>query len=322
MRQFRKRRVVCGNERAMILSFDTSNYTTSACLFDHERGVVWQKRILLHPPENQRGLRQSDVVFLHTKNFENLLDGFPCVNVNAVVASARPRPIEGSYMPCFLVGKNYGKATANVIGCPFKTFSHQENHIMAALYSSGHMELMSKPFIAFHISGGTSDVLLVQPDVHGITISQLGGSLDLHAGQLIDRIGVKLGLLFPCGKEMEALAQKAEKSVPVKPSVRKFDFHFSGFENKANELIASAADPSSVSKFALDCVLMTLDKVIQNLKESYAELPILMAGGVMSNRYIADSLVKKYDRIYFSEPFYSSDHALGNAVLYDFLYQK
>jgi len=306
----------------MILSFDTSNYTTSACLFDHERGVVWQKRILLHPPENQRGLRQSDVVFLHTKNFENLLDGFPSENVNAVVASACPRPIEGSYMPCFLVGKNYGKAIANVMNCPFETFSHQENHIMAALYSSEHIELMNGAFIAFHISGGTSDVLLVQPNASGIAISQLGGSLDLHAGQLIDRIGVKLGLRFPCGKEMEALAKNAKKSVPVKPSVREFDFHFSGFENKANELIDSVDDPSVVSKFALDCVLMTLDKVIQNLRKRYAELPILMAGGVMSNRYIADSLIKKYDKIYFSDPFYSSDHALGNAVLYDFFHQK
>lgn len=306
----------------MILSFDTSNYTTSACLFDHKRGIVWQNRILLHPPENQRGLRQSDVVFLHTKNFENLLAGFPSENVDAVVASARPRPIEGSYMPCFLVGKNYGKAISNVMGCPFKTFSHQENHIIAALYSSGHMELMNEPFIAFHISGGTSDVLLVRPDANGITITRLGGSLDLHAGQLIDRIGVKLGLRFPCGKEMEALAKNAKKSVPVKPSVREYDFHFSGFENKANELISSATDPSVVSKFALDCVLKTLDKVIQNLRESYAELPILMAGGVMSNRYIADSLVEKYNKIYFSDPFYSSDHALGNAVLYDFLYQK
>ena len=306
----------------MILSFDTSNYTTSACLFNPAEGVVWQNRILLHPPENHRGLRQSDVVFLHTKNLETLLDNFPEIGVSAIVASARPRPVNGSYMPCFLVGKNYAKALSKVISCPFETFSHQENHIMAALFSSGHMELMNAPFIAFHISGGTSDVLYVEPDEKGIKIEQIGGSNDLHAGQLIDRIGVKLGMQFPCGKEIERLASDARDSIPIKTSVRGLDFHFSGFENKANELISSGADRSIVAKFALDCVLKTIDKVISSLRKKYPQMPVLMSGGVMSNRYIASNLSEKYERIYFSDPFYSSDHALGNAVLYNFLHQK
>ncbi len=306
----------------MILSFDTSNYTTSACLFDSESGVIWQNRILLHPPESQRGLRQSDVVFLHTKNFEELLSGFPHEKVTAVVASARPRPVDGSYMPCFLVGKNYAQSLANVLSCPFETYSHQENHILAALYSSNHMELMNAPFVAFHISGGTSDVLRVTPSEKGIEIKQLGGSLDLHAGQLIDRIGVKLGMQFPCGKAIEALALNATENIPIKTAVRDFEFHFSGFENKAEDLIASGTAPATVAKFALDCVLKTLDKVIANLRNQYPEMPILLAGGVMSNHYIADRLTEKHDNLYFSDPFYSSDHALGNAVLYDFLHQK
>lgn len=306
----------------MILSFDTSNYTTSACLFDRERGVVWQNRILLHPPESQRGLRQSDVVFLHTKNFETLLNGLPQEKISAIVASARPRPLEGSYMPCFLVGKHFGRSLANVLGCPFEAFSHQENHILAALYSSGTMELLKNPFVAFHVSGGTSDVLYVMPKENGISIEQIGGSNDLHAGQLIDRIGVKLGMQFPCGKEIEKLAQGATETLQVKTAVRDFEFHFSGFENKAEDLIEKGIPSANVAKFALDAVLKTIDKVISNANEKYSNIPILLAGGVMSNQYIAASLKAKYDNLFFSDPFYSSDHALGNAVLYDFLHQK
>ncbi len=306
----------------MILSFDTSNYTTSACLFDATQGIIWQNRILLHPPENRCGLRQSDVVFLHTKNFETILDGMPHEKIDAVVASARPRALEGSYMPCFLVGKHFAKSLANVLGCTFKTFSHQENHIFAALYSSGYMNLLKAPFIVFHISGGTSDVLMVKPSKDGVDIEQIGTSNDLHAGQLIDRIGVRLGLQFPCGKEVEKLAQQSTQNFAIKTAVRDFTFHFSGFENKAVDLINNKVQAPHVAKFALDAVLETIADVILNLNSKYDSTPILLAGGVMSNQYIASKLKEKYDNLFFSDAFYSSDHALGNAVLYNFLSQK
>ena len=321
MRSVCKRCFVRGTGKIMILSLDTSNYTTSACLFDGGE-VVWQNRILLHPAKDQRGLRQSDVVFLHTKNLEVLFKDFPSVKVDAVVASSRPRPIEGSYMPCFLVGKHYGISMANILSCPFECFSHQENHIMAALFSSGNMQLMNGEFIAFHVSGGTSDVLMVKPNDSGLVIEQIGGSEDLHAGQLIDRIGVMLGLQFPCGKEIEAMAAECDESLPVKTSVKGFGFHFSGFENQAQKLKTDGVNDALIAKFALDSVLKTLDKVVDSIRKEYADIPILFAGGVMSNRYIASAMVEKYSGIYFSDPFYSSDHALGNAVLYNFLHRK
>lgn len=321
MRSVCKRRFVLSTGKIMILSLDTSNYTTSACLFDG-REVVWQNRILLHPAKDQRGLRQSDVVFLHTKNLEVLFKDFPAVKIDAVVASARPRPIEGSYMPCFLVGKHYGISLANILSCPFEGFSHQENHIMAALFSSGSMQLMRSEFIAFHVSGGTSDVLMVRPQQDGLAIKQIGGSKDLHAGQLIDRIGVMMGLQFPCGKEIEALSMGCTEHLPVKTSVKGFDFHFSGFENQAQKLRSDGVGDALIAKFTLDCVLKTLDNVVDNIRKEYADIPILFAGGVMSNRYIASAITAKYSGIHFSDPFYSSDHALGNAVLYDFLHRK
>lgn len=300
----------------MILAFDTSNYTTSACLFDEQQGILWQNRIILHPPQNQRGFRQSDVVFLHTKNMEHLLDTLPqnaCIT--AIAASARPRPVDGSYMPCFLVGHNFAKSMAQVMNVPFYAFSHQENHIMAGVYSSGHTELIRDRFVAFHISGGTSDILLVSPNEQGIQIDQIGGCEDLHAGQLIDRIGVRLGLQFPCGKEIEQMAQSATQKLVNRVSVDKFSFHLSGFENQAQKLMEQHQSDNEIAKFALDAVLKTIDKVIANLRKEYPAIPILMVGGVMSNRYIAAKITAKYDGVLFSDPQYSSDHALGNAVL-------
>lgn len=303
----------------MILSVDTSNYTTSACLWEKEKGVVWQNRILLHPPEQQCGLRQSDAVFLHTKNLDTLFESYPNIRPDAIVASGKPRPLEGSYMPCFLVGKNFAKSMATIWNCPFTTFSHQENHIMAALYSADSMELLSGEFIAFHISGGTSDVLHVKANGNGLDVRSIGGSMDLHGGQLIDRIGVMLGLQFPCGKEIERLAADWAEPVKIKTAVNDMQFHFSGFENQARDLINQNAPVSQISKFALECILQTLSKVITNIRNRYADMPILLAGGVMSNRYIALELQKQHNQLYFSDPFYSSDHALGNAVLYDYL---
>ncbi len=302
----------------MILSVDTSNYTTSACLFDRKQGIVWQNRIILHPPEKQCGLRQSDVVFLHTKNLEILFRDFPKLSepIQAVVASSSPRRIEGSYMPCFLVGQNFATSVSKILGCKFETFSHQENHIAAALYSANKLDLLQDEFIAFHISGGTSDVLKVTYQDEKLNIEQIGTSNDLHAGQLIDRIGVMLGMQFPCGKEIEKLAQISDKTIPIKICVNEFSFNLSGFENRAQKLYSDGTDVATVAKFALDCILKTLDKVIANLKEKYGNIPILFSGGVMSNKYISASLKKKYENIYFSDPFYSSDHALGNAVLY------
>ncbi len=307
-----------GDEGKMILSVDTSNYTTSACLWNREQGIIWQNRILLHPAQQQRGLRQSDAVFLHTKNMETLFDSYPNVRPDAIVASARPRSVEGSYMPCFLVGKNWARAMASVWGCPFTTFSHQENHIMAALYSADCMDLLSDEFVAFHVSGGTSDVLHVVASKSGLSVENIGGSNDLHGGQLIDRIGVMLGFQFPCGKQVEEVASGWSEPIKIKTSVQGTQFHLSGFENQAKELIENGSTAAHVSKFALECILQTLSKVVLNIRSKSPNMPILFVGGVMSNQYIAQQLSAQFDQLYFSDPFYSSDHALGNAVLYDY----
>ena len=149
---------------SLYLGIDTSNYTTSVAVFDDETGEIIQQKKLLPVREGQLGLRQSDAVFHHTAQlhtlFERLAASADTKKIVAVGASARPRPVDGSYMPCFTVGENTAKILAAALQVPFFAFSHQEGHIAAALYGAGRPDLLNKTFIAFHVSGGTTEAVL------------------------------------------------------------------------------------------------------------------------------------------------------------------
>lgn len=62
-------------------------------------------------------------------------------------------------MPCFLTGMGTARAVAAVSGVPLYETSHQVGHVLAALYSAGKLGEREKPFLAFHVSGGTTDSL-------------------------------------------------------------------------------------------------------------------------------------------------------------------
>ena len=302
------------------VGFDTSNYTTSAALCDSEGHILANVRIPLPVKEGERGLRQSDAVFSHVKNLplacQMLREAARDVEVAAVGCSIRPRPAEDSYMPCFLSGKVAAEAYAAAIDVPIYTFSHQEGHIMAAMYSSGAMEsLLQAPFGAFHVSGGTTEMVLATPTACGFSLEMLGESADLHAGQAIDRIGVMMGLRFPCGKELEALAaQNTKKVATPKISVTDGVCHLSGLENLARKLWEETHDAPLVSAFALEFCGRTLKKMTEWFDRKYPNLPIVYGGGVMSNRYLQKVLSAR-GQTYFAEPQFSADNAAGIALL-------
>ena len=178
------------------LGLDTSNYTTSAALFDGEEGYNAGK--LLEVPEGQLGLRQSEALFQHIKalpdRMQELRKTGPLKDVAAVAASTRPREVEGSYMPCFLAGESLGRSLAHALNVPFFAVSHQQGHLAAAAWSAGHMELLDRPFLAWHLSGGTTELLYVEPDGVNVRAEKIGGTSDISAGQLIDVPGCCWGL--------------------------------------------------------------------------------------------------------------------------------
>ncbi|MDE6469996.1 MAG: peptidase M22 [Eubacterium sp.] len=306
----------------MYLGFDTSNYTTSVALFDGEN--IYQARQLLSVKNGERGLRQSDAVFQHIVNMPVLLNDVKnkIKDVRAVAVSTRPRNIDGSYMPCFLVGKNNAVCASSITGARLYETSHQVGHILAALYSVGKLDFINDQFIAFHVSGGTTEALLVEPDSKEIIkATVIAQSTDLKAGQAIDRAGVMMGYTFPCGKKLDELSQKSSKKFNIKPSMIGMDCSLSGIENKAKAMLDKGEGNEDISKFVLSSISCTIDKMTENLITKYDNIPIIYAGGVMSNTLIKTNIMSKYNNAYFAHPAYSCDNACGIAI-YAYLKDK
>ena len=297
------------------LGIDTSNYRTSAAIYNAETGEWVNRGGLLTVPEGAIGLRQSDALFQHTVRLHEKIEALPQGEVRAIGVSTRPRAVEGSYMPCFTVGLNTAKCLSSALGVPLYEFSHQAGHVAAAVYSSGHIELFDREFIAFHVSGGTTEALLVRPDEEKLlNIDIIGRTLDLNAGQAVDRVGVAMGLKFPAGAELEKLALKSQKVFNPKPCVKGTDCCLSGIENKCLDMIKSGEEQCDIALYCLDSVSAALEKMTKNILGKYGNLPLVFAGGVMSNSIIRQRFTKEFGA-YFAEPAFSADNAAGTAYL-------
>lgn len=300
------------------LGIDTSNYTTSVALYSDEHEMLQKKKLLPVKP-GACGLRQSDAVFHHVQQLpqmmELLLEDFEG-DIAAVGVSSRPRDREGSYMPCFTVGLGTAQVLSRVLKVPLYTFSHQSGHIAAAIYSAGCAELLEKSFLAFHVSGGTTEAVLVQPDKQNIFQATIAAAtLDLHAGQLVDRVGVMLGLDFPCGKELEKLAARYTQKLPkTRATLKGSNCCLSGIENTCRRFYETGASKEATAALCLQSIETTLEAMCRSLLQQYGELPVLFAGGVMSNGLIREQLSRSFDAR-FAAPEFSTDNAAGTAYL-------
>ncbi len=305
-----------------VIGFDTSNYTTSIAYFDETDGINCSK--LLPVKEGELGLRQSDAVFHHTRSLPELSGRlFSDMRLNSVTAigvSTRPRAVEGSYMPCFMVGFSHAKLLADVLQVPLFEFSHQQGHVAASLWSAGRMDLMEVPHLAWHLSGGTTELLLVEPDEKNVNCTRIGGTSDISAGQLIDRTGQMLGLPFPAGKHLDKLWKDAKKSDLFHVKCPDLTFSLSGVQNKVEQYFISCSDVCETAAYALRCVCYAVLKTTQNAKKIYPELPVVFSGGVTSNTMLREML-SSLDPV-FSEPQYATDNAMGIAVLTDRMQER
>lgn len=296
----------------MYLGFDTSNYTTSVATYD---GVnIKQEKKVLTVKHGEKGLRQSDAVFQHTVNMPDIMKSFEYSDIKAVGVSTRPRNIDSSYMPCFLVGANTANAVALTQNIPLYETSHQVGHILASLYFVNRLELIEKPFVAFHLSGGTTEALFVTPHKDEIISAEIiSQSLDLKAGQAIDRTGVMLGLDFPCGKELDRLSLLSDKEYKIKPSMKEMNCSLSGAENKAKQLIEKGECKEDIAKFVLTYVSSAIFEMLVRIVDRYGDFPVVFSGGVSSNSLLQNKIKKSFDA-YFPAPEFSLDNAAGCAI--------
>ena len=300
------------------IGIDTSNYTSSCAVYDSVNDEMISLKKLLPVAQGQLGLRQSDAVFHHTKNLPPLLSDL-CLQINdevsVVSASYAPRDAEGSYMPCFSVGEGFASVLSSAYRAKLCKFSHQAGHIAAALWSTGQTQLVEREFIAFHVSGGTTDVLYVRPDTDNVfSIEMIGSSLDLKAGQAVDRVGGMLNLGFPSGPALDDLATKSEKHFRVKPFFKDGCCSFSGVENKCRNMADSAEPASDIAKYCIDYICEAVRLMTKSAIEKKGNLPLIFAGGVMSNSIINKTLSDEFGA-HFAPAKFSSDNAAGTAYL-------
>ena len=306
------------NKKAVI-AIDTSNYTTSVSVMTVSGVLLANLKRPLPVKPGERGLRQSEAVFAHTVNIpeimrqaSNLLSEYEIV---AVGVSSTPRKQVGSYMPCFLSGIACAESIAAALGVKLYSFSHQCGHIMAAVYSSGSFDLLNGEFGAFHISGGTTELVRVTLLDDGFNAEVIGGTADLNAGQVIDRIGVYLGMSFPAGPALEKEALKNEKKIPKKKiSINGMTVNLSGLENMALKLYSDTGDVSLTAAFVFDHIGRSISAILDAYLEKYGNSKVVCAGGVMCNSIIKNMLARSYN-VCFAEAAMSADNAVGIAAL-------
>lgn len=300
----------------LAFGIDSSNYRSSAAICFND-GTYISNRRLLPVPLGERGLRQSDAVFAHTKQLPEIvtqtLADINTSDIACVGVSDRPRRLENSYMPCFLVGIGLAETLAAALRVPIYRFSHQEGHIASALLSADCLQLIDKPFIAFHVSGGTTEALLVEKDDLGFKTKIIAKTLDLNIGQIIDRVGVMLGLSFPSGEELESLALKGVVTKKIKPTIKGFDCALSGIENQCAKMIKDGETKENIAAFTLNYVAEVLAVMSAKLREEYGNLPFVYSGGVMADSIIKNRLVSNTS--FFASPELSGDNAVGIALL-------
>ena len=302
------------------LGIDTSNYSTSLCAFSRDKGIIYHDKRMLPVANGGLGLRQSDAVFEHTRILPQMIDKIATevdlTDTAAVGVSTRPRNIEGSYMPCFLVGLSVASAISAAAKVPRYEFSHQEGHLMAALYATTLHADGVKDFIAFHVSGGTTDAVLCSLDNGIFTINPLATSLDAHAGQIIDRIGVKMQLKFPAGAQLSELAKQSTSNSKLKPTLKGYNCCLSGLQNRCETMLKEGKDNFDVARFCLNSIAASLVEMTKALRMQYGSLPVIYAGGVMQSEVIRDYISARINSAYFASPAWlSADNAAGVAIL-------
>lgn len=306
------------------MGIDTSAYTTSIAIVDETHNVIFDDRKILQVKQGDRGLRQQEAVFQHLNNIPRMIDTLShkidLTKVKTVSASVKPRNLKESYMPVFKVAQGQAFVVSRILNTEYKEFSHQDGHIAAGILGSNLKH--KRTLLAFHISGGTSELLLVKDNKKNYDIELIGGTKDISAGQLIDRIGVRLGFTFPSGKELDMLSQKGNiisKNIPI--NTHDTWINFSGAETFFYRLIDGNICPKEdISNSVFYCIACALTNVVIEAIKVYDIDDILIIGGVAANTLIREILNERIHesgigKVYFPTPDYCTDNAIGTAFL-------
>ena len=189
---------------------------------------------------------------------------------------------------------------------------HQEGHIEAIRFYSPLRDVT--PLICFHFSGGTTEALLLEED----KLTIVGGSRDLAYGQVLDRIGVALGLDFPCGDAMDKIAVRSAGHPSIFTPIKVKDgyVNLSGIETQGQNALGKYPQ------------MQLIDDLFDKLSRSIMEMTLQLSYNMNQRFYLCRRrILQRYMRAYLAEHLYkdlnivfgknelSSDNAIGVALL-------
>ncbi|MEW6308221.1 MAG: O-sialoglycoprotein endopeptidase [Bacillota bacterium] len=302
----------------LYLGLDASSYTSSVALVDGAGELVADRRLPILVRAGDRGLRQSEVLFRHIGQLPEVLAGALTEAggpVMAVAASVRPRPDPASYLPCFRASRGLGMAVAAALRVPFVPVSHQEGHILAALRGR---RPPAERFLALHLSGGTTELVACAPEDRGLAVQSLGTGLDIHAGQFVDRVGVAMGLPFPAGPDLEALARQGTAGAVCLPvAVHGVRPSFAGPESAAMRALQAGAAPADVALAVLHCLARACEQSLRAAMDATGLRDIVLSGGVAANALLRERLEGRlgHARLHWPGSALATDSAAGPAWL-------
>ena len=296
----------------LYLGIDTSSYTTSVAVVDQAGSLLADVRRVLKVKKGEKGLRQQEALFQHLENLSALIESLDVDfrSIEAIAVSSRPRHDEGSYMPVFLAGLNCGKTISKALGIPLRRFSHQDGHAACGLMDNTGL----KKFLCLHISGGTTELIEADNQDENLVTHIVGGTLDISIGQLVDRIGIRMGYRFPCGAEMDKDSRTGNK-LPIDISIKIKDgwMNLSGLENK----FAKLTEDKNITNPDICCTLFhVISEIIEEIIVERIKIQeyekVVIVGGVAENTIVREHLISKVldDKVVFTRPGLSSDNAV------------
>ena len=197
-----------------------------------------------------------------------------------------------------LVGVNFAKALAYALSLPLVAVNHLEAHIYAAWLDRD--EPPPFPALALIVSGGHSDVVLMEGHPPEADYRRLGETVDDAAGEAFDKVARLLGLGFPGGPAIDALAATVEATslrLPRARLRRPYDFSFSGLKTKVARIARGEegdvpATAELAAAFQESVVDSLVTKGLQAARDHEAKC-IILAGGVAANSRLRSVLAQR-----------------------------
>lgn len=306
-----------------VLGIETSCDETGIALYDSEKGLLADalySQIEIHArfggviPElaSRDHIRKTLPLIQQTLTEANL----SLQDVDGIAYTAGP-----GLIGALLVGASIGRSLGMSLGLPTIGVHHMEGHLLAPMLEANPP---SFPFVALLVSGGHTQ--LVQVDGIG-RYTLLGESLDDAAGEAFDKVGKMLGLAYPGGPRVAALAQKGDASrynfprpMTNRPGL---DFSFSGLKTYVRNTLAAERESAGVEELDEqtkadvaaafeDAVVQTFVIKCRRVLRQTGMKTLIIAGGVSANLQLRAGLQKMVEKeksqLFYAQPRFCTDN--------------